>query len=77
MEAVLFMREKLKNPMFRNLVSTVVFIVIFTIAYFSLEGSVDIAVIMWSAALYFVLMTLFNIVIPVVMRALRRHKEDR
>ncbi len=71
------MREKLKNPMFRNLVSTVVFIVIFTIAYFSLEGSVDIAVIMWSAALYFVLMTLFNIVIPVVMRALRRHKEDR
>jgi len=77
MEVVLFMREKLKNPMFRNLVSTVVFVVIFMIAYFILKGSVDIAVILWSAALYFVLMTVFNIVIPMVMRAVRRHKAER
>lgn len=70
------MRKLLKNQMFRNLISTLMFGVFYVLLTFLIEGAVDWGTIGISVITYFLMMCLLSFLSPKLRKILGYDKED-
>ncbi|MBP3569265.1 MAG: hypothetical protein J6K04_08895 [Lachnospiraceae bacterium] len=70
------MHNLLKNQMFRNVVSTLMFGVFYVLLTFLIEGAVDWGTIGISVITYFLMMCLLSFLSPKLRKILGYDKED-